>query len=158
MAEELVKNAHRGDVAVRAPSESSAREVAAFHRKLPGYAVIPLRDSAALAERLGVGRVLVKVESSRLGLPAFKMLGASWGAYRALVGRLGAEPTWSTIDELRRAFDPLRPLRLAAATDGNHGRAVARAAKLLGFDATIFVPDDMAPARIAAIESEGATV
>jgi diaminopropionate ammonia-lyase len=158
MPEELVKNAFR-EVG-SAPAIDSTREPLAFHRKLPGYAPTPLRDSPALAERLGAGRVLVKIESSRLGLPAFKMLGASWGTYRALVARLGAvgEREWSTIDELRAALDPLRPLRLAAATDGNHGRAVARMAKLLGFDATIFVPDDMAQARIDAIRSEGADV
>ena len=65
---------------------------------------------------------------------------------------------WSTLDELRAAVEPLRPLTLAAATDGNHGRAVAAMARLLGFDARIFVPSDMVAARIAGIESEGATV
>jgi diaminopropionate ammonia-lyase len=49
-------------------------------------------------------------------------------------------------------------MTLAAATDGNHGRAVARMAKLLGLGARIFVPADMAAARIEAIESEGAEV
>jgi diaminopropionate ammonia-lyase len=157
VAEELIKNAHRGDTPT-----SSSRAPLELHRKLPGYTPTPLVESPALADRLGVGRVLVKVESSRLGLPAFKMLGASWGTYRALVERLAAvgvpTPEWSTIDDLRVALDPLRPLRLAAATDGNHGRAVARMAKLLGFAATILVPDDMAAARIDAIRGEGADV
>ena len=110
-----------------------------------------------LARALGVGHVLVKVESHRLGLPAFKMLGASWATYRAVVERLGSEPEWSTVDELATAVAPLRPLTLAAATDGNHGRAVAAMARLLGFDARIFVPSDMVAARVAGIESEGAT-
>ena len=52
----------------------------------------------------------------------------------------------------------LRPLTLTTATDGNHGRAVAHMAALLGFDARIYVPDDMVPARIEAIEGEGAEV
>src|SRR5947209_832150 len=125
-AEELIKNAYRGEM-VAAPAPGA---VLAFHRKLPGYAPTPLRTLPTIAARLGVGRVVAKVESSRLGLPAFKMLGASWGTYRALVQRLGHEPEWSTIDELRDALAPLGPLRLAAATDGNHGRAVARMAKL----------------------------
>ena len=100
----------------------------------------------------------MKDESSRLGLPAFKMLGASWATYRSLVERLGFEPEWSTIDELATALDPLRPLTLCSATDGNHGRAVARTAKLLGLAARIFVPAGTAEARITAIEGEGATV
>jgi hypothetical protein len=82
-----------------------------------------------LAADLGLASVWVKDESSRLGLPAFKMLGASWATYRSLVERLGHEPEWSTIDELTRALDPLRPLRLCSATDGNHGRAVARTSR-----------------------------
>ena len=63
-----------------------------------------------------------------------------------------------TIDELATALDPLRPLTLCSATDDNHGRAVARTAKLLGFAARIFVPAGTAEARITAIEGEGATV
>ena len=34
----------------------------------------------------------------------------------------------------------LRPLTLVAATDGNHGRAVAHLARLLGLSARVFVP------------------
>jgi diaminopropionate ammonia-lyase len=133
--------------------------VHAFHQRLPGYAATPLRDVTALAAACGVGRVLVKDESSRLGLPAFKILGASWATYRVLCGRLGEEPSWSTLDDLAKIVaDRLGSLRLVAATDGNHGRAVARMAKLLGLSATIVVPDGTADARIDGIASEGAEV
>jgi diaminopropionate ammonia-lyase len=134
----------------------------AFHRRLPGYEPTPLRDVPSLAAELGLSQLWVKDESSRLGLPAFKMLGASWATYRLLLTRLAAlgidEPAWSTIDELRASLAPLGPLSLAAATDGNHGRAVARMARLVGYGARIFVPVGTAAARIEGIESEGATV
>src|SRR5215470_18381621 len=55
-----------------------------FHRSLPGYRPTPLVDMPELAATLGVARVLVKDESERLGLPAFKILGASWAIERAL--------------------------------------------------------------------------
>ena len=84
------------------------------------------------------------------------MLGASWATYRALVNHVGEEPGWSNLEELARRFAHLRPFTLAAATDGNHGRAVARVARLLGFDAIVFVPRGTAEAGIRAIESEGA--
>ena len=131
-----------------------------FHRRLPGYEETPLVDAPGLAEALGVGKVLVKDESSRLGLPAFKILGASWAAYRALEERLpeGAVRDWETLEELRESLEPLRPLNLVAATDGNHGRALARVAGLLGLGARIFVPEDMAAARREAIAGEGAEV
>src|SRR5437016_9467160 len=66
---------------------SPGRAPLAFHRRLPGYAPTPLLDAPALAHLLGIGQVTVKNESSRLGLPAFKILGASWAVYRALEKR-----------------------------------------------------------------------
>jgi hypothetical protein len=52
-----------------------------FHRQLPSCRVTPLRDLPKLASEMGVGPLLVKDESNRLGLPAFKVLGASWAIY-----------------------------------------------------------------------------
>ena len=131
-----------------------------FHRRLPGYEETPLVDAPKLAGALGVGKVFVKDESSRLGLPAFKVLGASWAIYKALEERLGDEGfgDWDEIGELKKRLEPLRPLYLVAATDGNHGRAVARVARLLELGAKIFVPEDMAAARQEAIAREGAEV
>ncbi|HEX6443683.1 MAG TPA: diaminopropionate ammonia-lyase [Streptosporangiales bacterium] len=129
------------------------------HRRLPHYAPTPLVDAVALARELGVGRLWVKDESSRLGLPSFKILGASYATYRMLAERLGGiDDGWRDIDDLRKAVSPLRPFTLAAATDGNHGRAVARMARLLDFGARIYVPNGTTTARIEAIEGEGATV
>ena len=91
---------------------SAPRDAYAFHRSLPGYAPTPLVPVPAIAAELGVGRVLVKDESSRLGLPAFKILGASWACRQVLEQRPGAT--------------------LVTATDGNHGRAVARMAAHFG--------------------------
>jgi diaminopropionate ammonia-lyase len=70
----------------------------------------------------------------------------------------GAIDSWTTLDDLADRLAPLRPLTLVTATDGNHGRAVARIAAQLGFAAQIFVPAGMAAARIRAIESEGAQI
>jgi len=112
-----------------------------FHRALPGYEPTPLVDSPELAAEWGVGRVLLKFERERFGLPAFKFLGVSWAAQRLL----GDRPHDDDIE-------------LVAATDGNHGRAVARVAGMAGMGATILVPAGTAQARIDAIASEGATV
>ena len=115
--------------------------VADFHRTLPGYAPTPLVDLPTLATELGVGRVFAKDESGRLGLPAFKGLGASWAVHRVLQDAPAGDV-----------------LTVVAATDGNHGRAVARFARLLGHRATIVIPDAVHPAAIQAIVDEGATV
>lgn len=91
-------------------------------------------------------------------MPSFKILGASWATYRAICARLGVgEDEAGGVEGLRDLLAGVE-LELVAATDGNHGRAVARMARLLGLTAHILVPQDMVPARIVAIESEGARV
>ena len=117
------------------PSPGNAH---AFHQSLPGYSPTPLVPVPELAAELGVGRLLVKDESSRLGLAAFKVLGASWACHQVLQEQPGA--------------------MLVAATDGNHGRAVARMAAHFGVAATVFVPAVMLPQTTARIADEGATV
>jgi diaminopropionate ammonia-lyase len=140
------------------PAEASTRAALAVHRRLPGYAPTPLTSCPDLARQLGVGELWVKDETWRLGLPAFKMLGASYACYRELTARLGYEPAWDSAGQLSACLAGIGPLTLCAATDGNHGRAVARMAGLLGLRAEIYVPAGTSAARIQAIESEGALV
>jgi diaminopropionate ammonia-lyase len=113
--------------------------VLAFHQSLAAYRPTPLTPVPTLASELGVADVLVKDESRRLGLPAFKALGAWWAIHRALRDHPG-------------------PVELVTATDGNHGRAVARRAAMLGLPSHVFIPDVVSEAAIDAIRSEGATV
>lgn len=130
-----------------------------FHRRMPAYNATTLYDCPDLAAMFGVGRVLVKAETQRLGLPSFKILGASWATYRAICDHIGLEPEpWANINALAARLSYLRPFALAAATDGNHGRAVAFMARLLGFQCHIFVPQGTVPARIHAIQNEGANL
>jgi len=140
-----------------------SRASLAFHQGLPGYAVTPLRTLPSLAASLGLRKVLLKDESARFGLPAFKILGASWAVFQQLaseIPEISAKPRPGPIDLSRLAEQARKHglARLVAATDGNHGRAVARVAADLGLEADIFVPAGTAPARIRGIESEGAGV
>jgi diaminopropionate ammonia-lyase len=141
----------------RLPASAGSRP-AAFHRSMERYQPSPLVDAPRTAQRLGLRRLLVKLELDRLGLPSFKVLGASWAVCRLLCRRAGLAEPVATFDELRAVATGLAPLQLVAATDGNHGRAVAHMARLLGLDARILVPAGMARARIEAIAAEGAAV
>jgi diaminopropionate ammonia-lyase len=134
-----------------------AAGVLEFHRKLPFYTVTRLVEASVTAARLGVRHVWVKDESTRLGLPAYKILGASWATYRELETRFGPFQPWSNLDELKEQLKDI-DVTLVSATDGNHGRAVARMAKWLGLKAHILVPDDMVHARREAIKEEGAQI
>ncbi len=128
-------NAALDPTAVPAPSDDAL----AFHRGLAGYAPTPVHRLKRVAAELGVAAVQVKDESNRLGLPAFKILGASWAVERAL--RDG--PAVDT---------------LVAASAGNHGRAVAHAAALRGLACRVFLPERSLAARREAIVAEGAEV
>ena len=123
----------------RARVERPTTEAAAFHSALPGYSPTPMHELSAVAAELGLGSMLVKDESDRLRLPAFKILGASWAIERAL----------------REAPDTHT---LVAASAGNHGRAVARVAAMRGLGCRIFLPARSLSARREAIAAEGAEV
>lgn len=113
--------------------------VRGFHRTLPGYRPTPLRDLPGLARELGIGRLLLKDEGARLDLAAFKVLGVSWAIERLL-------------------RDGMSATTLSSATAGNHGRALAWAARQRGLRAIVFIPANSAPARVQAIRGEGAEV
>ena len=121
--------------ALAAPSAEAPR----FHASLPGYRPTPMRDMRALALELGLGAVTIKDESERLGLPAFKVLGASWAVELAL----REHPSAHT---------------LVAASSGNHGRAVAHVAALRGLRCRVFLPERSSTPRREAIAAEGADV
>jgi diaminopropionate ammonia-lyase len=157
MKHEVLRNPRSG---AGAPQWSTSDErPLEYHRSLPQYEETPLLDLPEIAARLGVGRVLLKDESWRLGLPSFKMLGASWAtAYAIRQAWIRPGLPISTLNDVKQAVDNPQRKRLVAATDGNHGRGVARMAKYLGMKCLIFVPHGLAKSRIKAIRSEGARV
>lgn len=130
--------------------------VESFHRTLPDYAVTPLIPLPHLAQQLGLGHVLVKDESRRLGLPAFKILGASWAIRNAVSAKCGLSSS-ASLHELADAAQKAA-IELVTCTEGNWGRAVARMAKYLQIKALVFVPDFMTETTRQKIESEGAKV
>jgi diaminopropionate ammonia-lyase len=135
---------------------STNPSVEPFHRTLPDYSITPLIPLPDLAQQLNLGHILLKDESSRLGLPAFKILGASWAIHKAIAKQCNL-PLTATLDELGAAARK-EGIELVTCTEGNWGRAVARMAKYLQVTAVIFVPDFMDEATQAKIRSEGATV
>lgn len=128
----------------------------AFHRRLPGYQPTRLTPLNSIAKEIGVGAVYVKDESDRLEQPSFKILGASWGTFMAITQKLGLSSE-SDIEVVKFALSDT-PATLFAATDGNHGRAVARMGSVLGIPAHVFVPVALHPSTVAAIKNEGAVV
>ena len=110
-----------------------------FHQSLPGYQPTPLITLPDLAKELGIGELWVKDESNCFGLPAFKGLGSSFAVHHYLKSHPGTH-----------AF--------CAATDGNHGKALAWACRIFKQKCTVFVPGHTIPERIESIQDERATV
>lgn len=138
-------------------SPAVAERVMAFHRQVPGYGQTELIHLPELAAECGVAELLVKDESSRFGLNAFKGLGGIYAVAHAAGGRLRLRPEQITVPELQKPEyrDRLRQLTFATATDGNHGKGVAWAAGLLGCPAKVFMPKGSSPRRAQAIRDAG---
>jgi diaminopropionate ammonia-lyase len=113
----------------------------AFYAARPELAPTPLQRCVSLAAQLGLAELLVKDETARFGLNAFKATGA-----------LFAVATLMSRGDIRGGDT------LVCASEGNHGRAVARAAREVGCAACVYMSNRVAPARVDAIQSEGAAV
>jgi len=129
-----------------------------FHVQIPGYEMTPLKRLTGLATRLGVGSIWVKDESARWGLNAFKALGGSFAIYRFICQKAGR----SNLSFADLMSDDVRALlgdiTFTSATDGNHGKGLAWAARKLQFPCVIYVHKNTSQARIAAIAEFGAEV
>jgi len=96
----------------------------------------PAIESPGLSERMGC-RVIVKCENLQ-PIGAFKIRGGV-----NLLSTLTADQ---------------RQAGVIAASTGNHGQSIAYAAQLFGARATIFVPEDANPLKVAAMRRMGAEV
>jgi diaminopropionate ammonia-lyase len=123
----------------------------------PDYAPTRVVELPALARAANVGRVLAKLECER-PLGNFKALGGMVAALRTLarvagVARLRELPTGGGLSGGARRLPAL-----VCASAGNHGLAVAAAARWAGTTATIYLPENASRARAARIESLGAQI
>jgi diaminopropionate ammonia-lyase len=117
----------------------------------PSYAPTPLLDLPRLAGHLGVGQMLAKNEGLRM-LGSFKSLGGTYAGLRALARAAGLDV--AALLTQRRSDLPT----LICASDGNHGLAVAAAAKFAGGSANIFLHRGVGDARARRIEAQGARI
>jgi diaminopropionate ammonia-lyase len=138
------------------------REDAAHLRALfahsPGFAPTPLRRLDALAARLGLGELWAKDERARWGLGSFKSLGGAFAVVDLaadILSRRENRPV-SPADIFAGRAPKAHEMTVAAATAGNHGRAVAFGAQLAGARAVIFVYGDVPQAQTQAIADLGA--
>lgn len=133
----LFRSPHRDDSRVRPFSDRSLR----FYERMPRYVASPLVSLPGIAASLGLDGLCAKLEVDRFGLNSFKIMGVQWALARWREQNPGAAVS-----------------RLITASDGNHGRAVAWAARNAGLSATIYLPRHTADAVVTRIRDEGAEV
>src|SRR4029077_14269093 len=110
-----------------------------------------LLDLGELAVRLGIRQLLAKHEGRRM-LGSFKSLGGTYAGLRVLARRGGMDIPGL----LARPMGA--PPALICASDGNHGLAVASAARFAGAPARIFLHSGVPAIRARRIEAEGAEI
>ncbi|AMO57678.1 diaminopropionate ammonia-lyase [Endozoicomonas montiporae] len=133
-------------------STEIAKTVLGFHQQIDAYEPTPLVSLDQLANKLGIGKILVKDESYRFNLNAFKVLGGSYAIAQCVCQKLGISLDEFTFDSLKGQ----EPITFATATDGNHGRGVAWAAHQLGQKAVVYMPKGAAKERVDNILKLGA--
>ena len=157
MIVQYAENRHRHAVDTSAWNEQSTENVRRVQRMVPGYRETPLRSLDNLADRIGVRAVLVKDESGRFGLKAFKGLGGVYAMFRILCRELGLDEQTTTLDELRRPENKslIERMTFATTTDGNHGKGVSWAAALFGCRSIVNMPAGTVEVRAEAIRQAG---
>jgi diaminopropionate ammonia-lyase len=125
-----------------------------------GYAPTPLHDLADLARDAGVAVMRMKDEAGRFGLGSFKALGGAYAVAGVLAGELArrgvARAAGSADLASGRYRDATRTMTVTCATDGNHGRSVAWAARRFHCRCVIFVHAGVSRRRVDAIAGYGA--
>lgn len=148
------------DSALSSMSGEDVDKARAFHASFPQYEPTPLANLGRMASHLGVGGLFVKDESHRFGLNAFKVLGGSYAIANYIAEQVGKSVSDCNYDYLTssQALDDLGPVTFFTATDGNHGRGVAWAARQLNQKAVVRMPRGTKEARLKNIQAEGAEV
>jgi len=137
-------------------NDKIAVSVVNFHKSLPNYKPTPLIRLSSLADKLGIEGLLVKDESQRFDLNAFKVLGASYAIAKVIGNELNLNDDELTFERIVSEQSKFKKITFATATDGNHGRAVAWTAEKFGCKAVVYLPKGSSLARLKAIKQFGA--
>jgi diaminopropionate ammonia-lyase len=138
--------------------EHQIEKVLRFQQTHKKYTNTPLVSLNHLSNYLNVQEIRVKDESLRFGLNAFKVMGGIYAVGKYLADKLGKDIASLSFEELRspQNKEKLGEITFISATDGNHGRGIAWAAKELGQKSVIYLPKGSSKARLEAVQQEGA--
>ncbi|MPQ32959.1 diaminopropionate ammonia-lyase [Clostridium estertheticum] len=138
--------------------KKEVKKVRNFHKSFSEYKITPIHSLKELSKELGVSNIWVKDESYRFGLNAFKVLGGSYAVGKYLADKLNMDISELSFEKLRskEIKEKLGDITFVTATDGNHGRGIAWAARQLGQKSVVFMPKGSSEVRLSNIRKEGA--
>lgn len=146
------------DTALSLTGGGALERASRFHKTIPGYAPTPLVSLDHLARKLGVTQVLVKDESKRFGLNAFKALGGSYAMARCLGQRLGWPEEKLTFEALMapEVREKLGELTFVTATGRKPRTGRGLGGRQLGHKSVVYMPKGSAQERLDNIRAQGA--
>lgn len=117
----------------------------------PKQHTTPVADLPSLAESLGIQRVSVKDERSRLGLGSFKALGAAFAVAKQAAKSMQLNPE-------RTPEQALEGECFVCASAGNHGLSLAAGARIFGARAIVYLSETVPESFADRLRAYGAEV
>ena len=113
-----------------------------YHKSFSEYSETSLHILKNYSKKVGIKNVFIKDESTRFGLNAFKVLGASFAIGKYIGKMINKDMSEITFEYLKSGEwkKELKDITLVSTTDGNHGRGVAWTAKQLEVPCRIYMP------------------
>ncbi|MEM9104749.1 MAG: pyridoxal-phosphate dependent enzyme [Pseudomonadota bacterium] len=128
------------------------RKPLAFHKASSNYQATPLKR-VSLAGR----DILVKDETARMGLGAFKAVGGIYAVAQLIAGAMGRSLAGEQFRS-QSVRDKAATMTFVCASAGNHGMAVAAGAQLFGARSRIHLADTVPEAFARRLRDKGAEV
>jgi diaminopropionate ammonia-lyase len=133
--------------------QAHAAHVRSLLETCPAHRPTPLVPLPRAAADLGVARVDVKAEWNRMGLTSFKALGGGYAVALLVMARAGAADLRSPAVKSIAAG-----ITVICASAGNHGLAVAAAARAFGARAVVILSETVPEIFAHRLRDKGATI
>jgi diaminopropionate ammonia-lyase len=126
-----------------------------FHKSIQSYQRTKIISLKNLAKSFDIQNIYVKDESKRFSLDTFKALGPIYALYQFYntlnLDKFSVELSY--LNFFKASYlNQFGNYVFTTATDGNHGKALAWACKLIGQKSVIYVPSYTVQSRMDAIE------
>ena len=139
---------------------SCAKKPLSWLTNCTDYEPTPLTELNAIANVVGYSTLLVKNESSRMGLGSFKALGGAYAVFclaeQKLEAVLERVPSLEEVMELSKNY--LKEQTVCCASAGNHGLSVAEGARILGLKCEVFLSEQVPLTFESRLKQKGANV